>query len=94
MQEPFYDSTMTVFFDSKALDTSFYLVRTEFMTKISYARAGTTEALDGRAVRKISKRHFFQGIKNSFYGVTQTGLKPHQIFFQIFFSTNMVPGGV
>ena len=50
----------------------------------------TTEALDGRAVRKISKRHFFQDIKNSFHGVTQICLKPHQNFFQIFFSTYMV----
>ena len=51
-------------------------------------------ALDSRLVRKISKRHFFQDIKNSFHGVTQIGLKPHQIFFQIFFSTNMVARGV
>ena len=51
-------------------------------------------ALDSALVRKISKRHFFQGIKNSFYGVTQMGLKPHQNFFQIFFSTNMVARGV
>ena len=50
----------------------------------------TTEALDGRAVRKISKRHFFQDIKKSFHGVTQICLKPHQNFFQIFFSTYMV----
>ena len=28
--------------------------------------------------------------KNSFHGVTQMGLKPHQKFFQKFFSTNMV----
>ena len=47
-------------------------------------------ALDGAAIRKISKRHFFQDIKNSFHGVTQICLKPHQIFFQIFFSTYMV----
>ena len=52
--------------------------------------AWTTEALDGRAVRKISKRHFFQDIKKSFHGVTQICLKPHQNFFQIFFSTYMV----
>ena len=47
-------------------------------------------ALDGRLVRKISKCHFFQDIKNSFHGVTQICLKPHQNFFQIFFSTYMV----
>ena len=47
-------------------------------------------ALDSRLVRKISKRHFFQDIKNSFHGVTRIGLKPHQNFFQKFFSTNMV----
>ena len=41
--------------------------------------------LDGRLVQKISKRHFFQDIKNSFHGVTQMGLKPHQNFFQFFF---------
>ena len=51
-------------------------------------------ALDGALVRKISKRHFFQDIKNSFHGVTRMGLKPHQFFFQIFFSTNMVARGV
>ena len=47
-------------------------------------------ALDGAVFRKISKRHFFQDIKNSFHGVTQMGLKPQQYFFQILFSTNMV----
>ena len=51
-------------------------------------------ALDGAVVRKISKRHFFQDIKNSFHWVTQMGLKPHQNFFQIFFSTDMAAGGV
>ena len=51
-------------------------------------------ALDGTVVRKISKRHFFQDIKNSFHGVTQIGLKPHQNFFKIFFSTNTVARGV
>ena len=43
---------------------------------------------------KISKRHFFQGIKNSLHGVTRMGLKSHQNFFQNFFSTNMVARGV
>ena len=51
-------------------------------------------ALDGAVIRKISKRHFLQDIKNSFHEVTQMGLKPHQNFFQIFFSTNMVARGV
>ena len=51
-------------------------------------------ALDSALVRKISKRHFFQDIKNSFHGVTRMGLEPHQNFFQIFFSTNMVARGV
>ena len=51
-------------------------------------------ALDSRLVRKISKRHFFQDITNSFHGVTQIGLEPHQNFFQNFFSTNMVARGV
>ena len=47
--------------------------------------------LPGRKTRsKISKRHFFQDIKKSFHGVTQICPKPHQIFFQIFFSTYMV----
>ena len=59
-----------------------------------YYSAWTTEALDGRAVPKISKRHFFQDIKNSLHQVTQMGLKPHQNFFQTFFSINMVAGGV
>ena len=51
-------------------------------------------AMDSTLVRKISKRHFFQDIKSSFHGVTQMGLKPHQNFFQNFFSTNMVARGV
>ena len=51
-------------------------------------------ALDSRLVRKISKRHFFQDITNSFHGVTKIGLEPHQNFFQSFFSTNMVARGV
>ena len=51
-------------------------------------------ALDSAVVRKISKRHFFQDIKNSLHGVTRMGLKPHQNFFQKFFSTNMVARGV
>ena len=42
-------------------------------------------ALDTLLVPKISKSHFFQDIKNSFHGVTQIGLKPHQNFFQFFF---------
>ena len=61
--------------------------------KSLYVKTWTTEALDGRAVRKISKRHFFQDIKHSFLWVTQIYLKPHQNFFQIFFSTNLVARG-
>ena len=51
-------------------------------------------SLDGRVIQKISKCHFFQDIKKSFHRVTQKGLEPHQIFFQNFFSTNMVTRGV
>ena len=51
-------------------------------------------ALDSAVVWKISKRHFFQDIKNSLHGVTRMGLKPHLNFFQNFFSTNMVARGV
>ena len=51
-------------------------------------------ALDSAVVRKISKCHFFQDIKNFLHGVTRMGLKPHQNFFQKFFSTNMVARGV
>ena len=47
-------------------------------------------ALDGALIPKFSKRHFFQDIRKSFHGVTQVCLKPHQNFFQKFFSTNMV----
>ena len=68
----------------------FYLINKPFWCDYAW----TTEALDGRAVRKISKRHFFQDIKNSFHGVTQIGLKPHQNFLKIFFSTNTVARGV
>ena len=64
------------------------------MYSLDWNNTWTTEALDGRAIRKISKRQFFQDIKNSFHGVTQICLKPHQNFFQFFFSTNMAAGGV
>ena len=37
--------------------------------------------LDGALVQKISKRHFFEDIENSFHEVTHIGLKPHQFFF-------------
>ena len=51
-------------------------------------------ALDALLVLKISKRHFFQDIKNSFHGVTWMRLEPLQNFFQIFFSKIMVIRGV
>ena len=51
-------------------------------------------ALDYALVQKISKHHFFQDIINSFHGVTQMCLEPHQNRFQHFFPTNMVSGGV
>ena len=51
-------------------------------------------ALDPALVQKISKRHFFQDIKNSFHGVTQIHPKPHQNFFSKNISTNMVTRGV
>ena len=53
-----------------------------------------TLAVDSTLVWKISKHHFFQDMKNYFNGVTQMGQEPHQNFFQIFFSTNMVARGV
>ena len=58
------------------------------------ASPACTIDLDVALVPNISKRHFFQDIKKSFHGVTQMGLEPHQKFFQIFFSTNMVARGV
>ena len=61
-----------------------------YKVEVVCSKAWTTEALDRRAIRKISERHFFQDIKNSLYGVTQICLKPHQNFFQIFFSTYIV----
>ena len=68
------------------------------MKILSIFQPGTVKygslALDGALVQKISKRHFFQDIKNSFHRVTQMGLEPHQKFFQNFFSTNMAPRGV
>ena len=68
-------------------------VKMETVLDCLLPRLWTTEALDGRVVQKISKRHFFQDIKHSFHGVTQICLKPHQNFFQNFFSTNMVARG-
>ena len=43
---------------------------------------------------KNYKTPFLQGIKKSFHLITKMGLKPHQSFFQKFFSTNMVARGV
>ena len=40
-------------------------------------------AVDALLVPKISKRHFFQDIKNSIHGVTRMGLEPHQKFWQL-----------
>ena len=60
---------------------------------IHYIEHGSL-ALDPALIQKISKRHFFQDMKNSLHGVTQMGLKPHQNFFQKIFSTNMVARGV
>ena len=50
--------------------------------------------LDGRLVPKISKRHFFRDIQNSFHGVADIGLEPHQKFFFEKISTNMVTRGI
>ena len=50
--------------------------------------------LDERLVPKISKRHFFQDIQNSFHGVADIGLEPHQKIFFENISTNMVARGV
>ena len=50
--------------------------------------------LDGRLVPKISKRHFFQDIQNSFHGVADIGLEPHQKIFFENISTNMVARGI
>ena len=50
----------------------------------------TGSALNSAVVRKISKRHLLQDIKNSFHGVNQMGLKPQNSFFKLLFSTNMV----
>ena len=33
--------------------------------------------------QKFQNAIFFQDVKKSFHGVTQMGLEPHQIFFQI-----------
>ena len=59
----------------------------------SFSRHGSL-ALDGAVIQEIPKCHFFQDIENSFHGLIQTGLKPHQKFFRFFFSTNMVTRGV
>ena len=50
--------------------------------------------LDGRLVPKISKRHFFQDVQNSFHGVADIGLEPHQKIFFENVSTNMVARGI
>ena len=39
-------------------------------------------ALDSAVVRKISKRHFFQNIKNSSHGAADIGQESHQKFFE------------
>ena len=50
--------------------------------------------LDGRLVPKISKRHFFRDIQNSFHGIADIGLEPHQKNFFEKISTNMVARGI
>ena len=50
--------------------------------------------LDGRLVPKISKRHIFQDIQNSFDGVADIGLEPHQKIFFENISTYMVARGI
>ena len=75
-------------------DTFIRNTRVSGHPSISHASNHGSLALDSALVRKFSKRHFFQDIKNSFHGVTRMGLKPHQKFFQIFFSTKMVPRGI
>ena len=50
--------------------------------------------MDRRLVPKISKRHFFQDIRNSFHGVADIGLKPHQKIFFENISTNVVARGI
>ena len=51
-----------------------------------------TMALDDSLLQKISKHHFFQGIKNSFHEVIQIGVEQYQNF-SIFFSTSVVARG-
>ena len=50
--------------------------------------------LDGRLVPKITKHHFFRDIQNSFYGVADLGLEPHQKNFFEKISTNLVARGI
>ena len=51
--------------------------------------------LPGRKTRsKNFKHHFFQDIQNSFHGVADIGLEPHQKNFFENISTNMVARGV
>ena len=50
--------------------------------------------LDGRLVPKISKRHSFWDIPNSFHVVADIGLEPHQKKFFENVSTNMVARGI
>ena len=45
-------------------------------------------------VRKIVKCHFFQAIQNSFHGVADIVLEPHQKNFFENISTNMVARGI
>ena len=53
-----------------------------------------SQGMDGAVIQTISKHHFFKISQNSFHGVTQTGLKPHQKIFQNFFSTIMAARGI
>ena len=50
--------------------------------------------LDTLTQQKISKRHFFRGIENSFHEVTHIGLEPHQSFSFLNISTNTVARGL
>ena len=50
--------------------------------------------MDGRLIPKISKSHFFRDIQNSFHGVADIGLEPHQKNSFEKISTNMVARGI
>ena len=67
-----------------------YLTCKNLVVLMVYLYMDILKYLDGALVRKISKRHFFEDIWDSFNEGTHIGPEPHQLFSFWDISTNTV----